>query len=123
MHVIWYSRNLIKFQNIHLSAIRGIYYCKSLLHNLSSSCPRNVAHYHDLLVFLRLGINARLARAPRILEVVWQRPLYSWIKVNTDGSSKNNPVLSACGGSFRDHNGGFLGGFSAPLVCQSSFYA
>ncbi|PNX54810.1 GDSL esterase/lipase, partial [Trifolium pratense] len=38
-----------------------------------------------------------------IKEVIWQPPIFNWIKCNCDGAAANgNPGPSACGGIFRD---------------------
>jgi hypothetical protein len=46
-----------------------------------------------------------------IIEVIWHPPIFDWIKCNTGGTSLGNPCLSACGGSFRNNRGDFLGSF------------
>lgn len=52
--------------------------------------------------------------------MVWGPPPPTWIKVNTDGLSNNNPGLSACGRIFRDHHGTLLGSFDMFIGHQSS---
>ncbi|KAJ4710484.1 Ribonuclease H protein [Melia azedarach] len=67
--------------------------------------------------FLRKG------RAPNKIQVFWRPPTIPFVKVNTDGVSKNNPGAAACGGVFRDFQGEFLGAFAMNLGRQSSFFA
>ncbi|KAJ4710481.1 Ribonuclease H protein [Melia azedarach] len=67
--------------------------------------------------FLRKG------RAPNKIPVFWLPPTRPFVKVNTDGVSKNNPGAAACGGVFRDFQGEFLGAFTMNLGCRSSLVA
>ncbi|KAJ0087757.1 hypothetical protein Patl1_33010 [Pistacia atlantica] len=62
-------------------------------------------------------------KSPKTRLVVWHPPFPSWIKVNTDGLSKGNPGLSACGGVFRSDSCDFLGGFAVSLGAHSAYYA
>lgn len=123
VYVIWRARNLIRFQDVSLSVHSAMAYCKNLIFILCQSCLGSVAHFHDLAIFARLGIDPRFRKAPRVATVIWRPPPPTWIKVNTDGLSKNNPGLSACGRIFRDHHGTFLGSFAMFIGHQSSFYA
>jgi ribonuclease HI len=44
--------------------------------------------------------------------ISWHPPPINWVKLNTDGSSKNNMTAAGCGGLIRGNDGEWLGGFS-----------
>ena len=66
-------------------------------------------------------INIHPPRGPLIIEVLWQPPLFSWIKANTEGDVVRNPSKVACGGIFRDHNGFCIGSFAQNIDTNSVF--
>lgn len=121
IQVIWKTRNSLKFQDAPVNVARAMAQCKKLVITLCKDCPGHVKDFNDLAVFSRLGIDPNFGKAPKVLDVIWRPP--SIVKVNTDGLSKKNPGLSACGGLFRDHRGLFLGGFAMFLGQHSAFFA
>jgi ribonuclease HI len=54
-------------------------------------------------------------------EVIWQPPLFDWIKCNTNGASTSSS--SACGGIFKNCNAEFLCGFAENTGLSSAFIA
>lgn len=60
----------------------------------------------NFIVLKKFGVSLHPPNAPKIIEVVWNPPIFNWIKCNTDGLSTNNH--SACGGIFRDSQAKFL---------------
>lgn len=60
-------------------------------------------------------------RAPLIKEVIWQPPIFHWVKANTDGALTKNPMKSSCGGIFRNAAGTCLGSFVQNLTTKSSY--
>ncbi|MCH89989.1 ribonuclease H protein [Trifolium medium] len=64
-----------------------------------------------------------LPKAPVITEIIWQSPPLRWVKCNSDGASKGNPGLSACGCIFRDNQANNLGCFASNLGVSDAFSA
>ncbi|PKI61873.1 hypothetical protein CRG98_017771 [Punica granatum] len=44
--------------------------------------------------------------------IKWLYPPSSWVKLNTDGTSRGNPGAAGAGGLIRDDNGRWLEGFA-----------
>ncbi|GAU24023.1 hypothetical protein TSUD_328260 [Trifolium subterraneum] len=61
-------------------------------------------------------------RAPRITEVFWLPPSFSWTKCNTNGAALGCPGQAASAGVFRDNNAIFLGGFTVNLGINTDFH-
>ncbi|KAH6768392.1 Chalcone and stilbene synthase family protein [Perilla frutescens var. frutescens] len=59
----------------------------------------------DLIAIRTLGVNARSAPPPIVLQVVWRPPPQDWIKINTDGSAIGSPGKIATSDVFRRHDG------------------
>ena len=49
------------------------------------------------------------------MDIVWEPPEEGWVKVNTDGTMKFDPVRAGYGGLLRNSLGGWLSGFSHNL--------
>jgi ribonuclease HI len=77
----------------------------------------------EFVILKAFNVNAHLPNAPVIKEVLWQPPLYNWVKCNTDGSALGSPGLASCGGLFRDYTATFLGGFSINIGNSYALYA
>ncbi|XP_041001650.1 uncharacterized protein LOC121247351 [Juglans microcarpa x Juglans regia] len=65
----------------------------------------------DLLNHLNLEMQRHVTR--KCLLVKWSKPPSGWIKLNCDGSYRNNPESSGGGGILRDIDGYFKVAFSA----------
>lgn len=51
--------------------------------------------------------------------IAWTPPRVGWLKMNTDGTSRNNPGLATAGGVLRDETGQWRGGFSLNIgICS-----
>ncbi|KAJ6935280.1 hypothetical protein NC652_010329 [Populus alba x Populus x berolinensis] len=48
-----------------------------------------------------------------IIQILWQRPLWDFVKINVDCSSLGNPSRIRAGGLIRSSAGNFLVGFIA----------
>jgi ribonuclease HI len=51
----------------------------------------------------------KFGNALNIKKVIWQPPIFNWIKCNCDRASLENTGNSACGGIFRNVDSSFLG--------------
>jgi hypothetical protein len=69
------------------------------------------------------SVKISYGRAPTIKEVIWQPPVFNWIKCNVDGASEGNPGPASCGGFYRDKNGAFMGAFAYNLGISNSLFA
>lgn len=77
----------------------------------------------DTSVISSLGIQHITCNAPIILPALWFLPWFPWIKLHTDGLSKENLGLAACGGVFMDCYSQFLRGFYQWIGHRNSFFA
>ncbi|KAL6225911.1 hypothetical protein ACLB2K_004760 [Fragaria x ananassa] len=77
----------------------------------------------ELVVLKKIGVQCRLRRAPRVIEVNWHSPLYGCIKMNTDGAWKSSSNKAGYGGVFRDYSGKVMGAFCSNLDIPSSVAA
>lgn len=117
-HSIWYCR----YQNIQLrSAINRICAATSFSGNISKGCMYFVMD--EFLILKAFKVNIHPCKAPIIKQVDWHPPFVGWIKCNSDGASRGNPGISACGVIFRYKKGVILGCFSYSIGVSSSFYA
>lgn len=104
---IWFARNNARFNNkkIHWkSSISSILSAASLTGNLTNK--KGHTDMRNFTVLKKFGVCIHPPNAPKIIEVVWYPPIFSWVKCNTDGSSTS--INSACGGIFRDNHAKFL---------------
>ncbi|XP_050121387.1 uncharacterized protein LOC126599070 [Malus sylvestris] len=77
----------------------------------------------DLCILRAIGVKGRLAKAPRIHEVLWLPPPISWIKLNNDGAARGAHGLASIGDIFRDHFRSCLGCFAASIGIAYSLEA
>jgi len=80
----------------------------------------------DMLEFTILKackVMVKPPQAPSIKEVLWSRPINTWIKVNTDGASTKNPVKASAGGIFRNSEGICIGCFTQFLGNVNALHA
>ncbi|CAJ2628350.1 unnamed protein product [Trifolium pratense] len=121
---IWTARNHARFNDKHTnwrSSISLIVANTSLSGNHStktSSCS-----IRDFIILKHFNVNIHHPKTPVIKEIIWQPPLFNWVKCNIDGASKGNPGLAGCGGIFRNQNADLLYCFAEPLGIASSYQA
>jgi hypothetical protein len=78
---------------------------------------------YDFSVFKAFKVRTHSPRAPRIIEVLWHPLMLGWVMCNTDGAAHGSPGPSACGGSFRNCHGIFLGSFANFIGNSNTFVA
>lgn len=122
LNAIWYARNQLTFNDKKINwrtSIANIISNTSQAGNntnaTSSSCLQ------EFTFIKKFNINLHPPRAPRIYEVIWQPPLHSWVKCNTDGAS--NSQAASSGGLFRDSEANFLLGFSENVGQENAYFA
>ncbi|KAK9931811.1 hypothetical protein M0R45_019074 [Rubus argutus] len=121
---IWHTRNKIRFDGRSFTVdtvcglISGHIYSAS---RLASGTMHNSTF--DLCILKNFGVQGRPHRAPRVIEVNWQPPLFGWVKINSDGTWKHDAGVGGYGAVFRDHRGYFLGAFASSLDIPSSVAA
>lgn len=112
----------IRFQNkkIHWkSSIASIISNTSFAGNNSNSRASN--SMADFTILKKFNVNLHPPNAPKIIEVLWQPPIFHWIKCNTDGSA--NDITSSCGGIFRDKDSKFILCFAENTGIGNSLHA
>ncbi|KAL6196946.1 hypothetical protein ACLB2K_032559 [Fragaria x ananassa] len=118
---IWSSKNKIKYEGLRVDATRV---CSLISgHIISSSklvtgCMFNSSE--ELMVLNKIGIQCRPWRAPRVIEVNWNPPLYGYIKLNIDGAWKSSLNKAGYGGVFRHYSSKMMGVFCSNLDIPSS---
>lgn len=53
----------------------------------------------------------------------WVTPASGWVRLNTDGTSKDNGLFASCGGALIDENGAWLRGISHYIGSASAYVA
>ncbi|CAJ2653183.1 unnamed protein product [Trifolium pratense] len=121
-HKIWMARNLIRFNSASIILQAAKMKIRTTIATSSSSAGGHTSgSMEEKAVLQRRHVPPRLMNAPAIMMVLWQTPIFSWVKANTDGSLINNSA--ACGALFRDHTANFLGGFTSKLSFKSVLHA
>jgi len=124
LNTIWYCRNQLIFSGRkinHRSAINLIISTTAMSAN-NSKCAAN-SSIADFVLLKAFSVKINYGNAPKIKEIIWQPPVFDWIKCNIDGASLGNPGPSSCGGIFRDKNADFLGAFAYNLGISNSLIA
>ncbi|GAU51630.1 hypothetical protein TSUD_414540 [Trifolium subterraneum] len=121
---IWTARNQARFNNKQTnwkSSISFIIASTSLSGNNSKKTSSN--SIRDFIILKHFNVTTHHPKTPVIKEIIWQPPLFNWIKCNIDGASKGNPGLAGCGGVFRNHVADLLHCIAEPLGIASSYHA
>lgn len=121
--LIWKARNKVRFDYVKPVFSQICSHALATLRRLGTFLPGFVFPSTDSFILNKIGIPVHLCRAPKVYNVIWKKPTFPWLKVNTDGLSKGNPGLAAAGGIFRDCLGVCHGCFAEPLGIQTSFFA
>ena len=124
LNTIWYCRNQLVFSGRkinHRSAINLIISATAMSGN-NSKCAAS-SSIPDFVLLKAFSVKINYGNAPKIKEIIWQPPVFDWIKCNIDGASLGNPGPSSCGGIFRDKNADFLGAFAYNLGISNSLVA
>ncbi|OMO86377.1 reverse transcriptase [Corchorus capsularis] len=103
---LWYSRNARLFQG------------KALDFNsvFNTSFVKASEFFH-------LGAAKTKFVARKIVNVHWIPPSYGWFKLNSDGSTLDNPGLSGSGGCIRNEFGEWMYGYARNIVHATSVHA
>ncbi|PNX74819.1 ribonuclease H [Trifolium pratense] len=78
---------------------------------------------HEFMILKACSVLIHAPNTPRIKEVIWNPPIVSCIKCNTDGTAKECPGPAACGGIFRDNIADVVGCFTENLNISTVFHA
>ncbi|KAK2421259.1 hypothetical protein QL285_031907 [Trifolium repens] len=78
---------------------------------------------NDFCILKAFKVRNHLPKALVITEIFWQPPPLRWVKCNSEGASKGNHGLPACGGIFRDYHANDLGCFASNLGVMDAFSA
>jgi len=75
----------------------------------------------DFVILKKINVKLHPPKAPQIFEIIWQPPIFQWIKCNTDGAATS--TTSSCVGIFRNRDADFLLCFSENLGTGNAFFA
>jgi ribonuclease HI len=124
INTLWFVRNQARFYNKLIpwnSAIALIISNTSLTgNNTAKSSSTSMRDFTFLKLF---SISIHQPRQSYLLEVIWQPPLFDWLKCNIDGAVVGCPGSASCGGVFRNHSSDFVLGFAEPLGLATSYFA
>ncbi|XP_058772395.1 uncharacterized protein LOC131646348 [Vicia villosa] len=112
-NVVWIARNNMRFHGKLVSVSTSTNFIMVACSTSwigSKAAPR--LPLSDFAILKKFHISILPLISPRLVEVIWKPPPWSWIKAKCDGASSHNPGNLACEGLFRDHNGNFVGAFS-----------
>jgi len=76
---------------------------------------------YDFVIMKKFNGKIHPLKAPQILEVIWQPPVFHWTKCNTDETGTS--TSSSYGGIFRNKDANFLLCFSENLGPGNAFFA
>lgn len=103
---IWYARNQARFNDKLITIRRAIHLISgsiALIGNISKG--QASPSVDEFLILKHFSIEVHPPKAPSIIQVNNHKRLCGWIKVKSDGASRGNPGIAACGGIFRDSSG------------------
>ncbi|KAK2443569.1 hypothetical protein QL285_014658 [Trifolium repens] len=124
VHFIWYARNQARFNDkkIHWKSIINLIIAAVSMSG-NNSCLKAFSNIPDFMLLQKFHVKFKFGNAPRIKEVIWQPPIFNWIKCNCDGASLENTGFSACGGIFRNADSSFFGAYALNIGVSTSLKA
>ena len=124
INIIWFCRNQQRFNNkrINVRAVINLIISATTLTGNNSNCAANSSIF-DFVLLNAFSVKINYENAPRIKEIIWQPPVFEWIKCNIDGAAVGNLGPASCGGIYRDNSGEFLGDFAYNLGITNSLNA
>ncbi|CAL0322958.1 unnamed protein product [Lupinus luteus] len=124
INAIWWCRNQARFEsrlctvNHAISRIKGAY---ALSGNTTNSVASPTVKELGILKALKITMN--YSKAPKIIEVSWQKPTNDIININCDGAARGCPGSAGGGAIFRNYKGEVLACFSDFYEIQDALYA
>lgn len=88
--LIWKARNKLRFDDVKPVFSQICSHALATLRRLGTFLPGFVFPSTDSFILNKIGIPVHLCRAPKVYNVIWKKPTFPWLKVNTDGLSKGN---------------------------------
>ncbi|GAU40165.1 hypothetical protein TSUD_292700 [Trifolium subterraneum] len=112
-NVIWFCRNQCRFndKSINIRSAINLVISGAFLSGNSSKLKAK-SSIEEFLILKAFSVQISNTPPLVIKEVLWQPPIFNWVKCNSDGASLGNPGPSSCGGLFRNSNAEFLGAFA-----------
>jgi len=92
LNTIWFCRNQIRFNDkkILLRLAINLIITNIALCGNSSKLAAN-SSISEFVILKAFSVQISLGNAPKIKEVIWQPPIFNWVKCNIDGASIGNP--------------------------------
>jgi len=123
LNIIWLCRNQLRFADkINFRSVINHIITNTAMSGNHSKCAAN-STIADFVLLKAFSVKINYGNAPKIKEVLWQPPVFNWIKCNIDGASIGNPGPASCGGIFRNKNANFHGAFAYNLGNSNSLVA
>jgi len=124
LNTIWFCRNQMIFadKKINYRSVINLIILDTSMTGNNSKCAAN-SSIADFVLLKAFSVKINYGNAPKIKEIIWQPPVFDWIKCNIDGAFLSNPGPSSCGRIFRDKNADFLGAFAYNLGITNSLVA
>jgi len=91
--LIWKARNKLRFDDVKPVFSQICSHALATLRRLGTFLPGFVFPSTDSFILNKMGIPVHLCRAPKVYNVIWKKPTFPWLKVNTDGLSKEKESL------------------------------
>jgi len=85
--------------------------------NLSGNLTHKVSSYAiaDFVILKAFNATIHHPKPPDIIEIMWQPPIFEWVKCNSNGVVVGLNGLAACWGIFRNMNVDHLGSFDVNI--------
>lgn len=124
INIIWFYRNQTRFNNkkINFKSAINLIIAGTTMSGNRLKCDANTS-ISDFVLLRAFSIKLNYGRASRIKEILWQSPVFHWIKYNIDGAFVGNLGPSSCGGIYRNNNVEFMGAFAYNLGNANSLVA
>ena len=124
LYSIWGIRNNVIFRAAKPLVAATLNYIKCWLQDLAAIVPGHMNNcIEDLSILNSIGVTGVPPSCPKIIEVIWTPPHFSWHKANTDGLAFGSPGRAAIGGIFRNYRGFSKGAFSKFIGIHNAFEA
>ncbi|EOY19200.1 Retrotransposon, unclassified-like protein [Theobroma cacao] len=121
---VWVERNDAKHRDLGMYPDRIIWRIMKILRKLFQGGLLCKWQWKgDLDIAIHWGFNFAQERQARPKIINWIKPLIGELKLNVDGSSKDEFQNAAGGGVLRDHTGNLIFGFSENFGYQNSLQA
>lgn len=120
---IWFSKNMISFEDNHMNLQQSIHNIKVSAYLLGTNFKGCMRSYMcNFRIFKEFNIVCHASNSTLIKEVIWKPRLLFWIKCNIDGVYRSSLNSYAYGILFRDYHGSFQGEYVVNLRISTTLH-